>query len=169
MITTDIKGKKFGRWKVISYKEIRGTHAYWLCKCSCGELRTIRGNHLRSGKAVSCGCYAREQSSIRLKKYTTSEAYKGTGNPAWKGTQASVSSVHQWLVRHFTKGTCEHCGTSEKKRDWALIKGKKYEHNRNNFMPLCRSCHLKYDYTDERRKKANAILNKYCPKRNKLI
>jgi len=165
MKISDIKGEKYNRLTVISFSEIRGTHAYWNCVCTCGNKVIVRGNLLRSGKSFSCGCYAKELSSIRLKNYTTSEKHKGKNNPAWKGKDAHVSSKHQWLVKHFIKEKCEHCGENKKPRDWALIKGKKYDHNRENFMSLCRSCHLKYDYTEERKIKAKIILDKYCPKR----
>lgn len=61
-------------------------------------------------------------------------------------------SIHGWLRRNFTKNNiCEKCGKDDaKKYDWALKKGFKYEKVRNNFIELCRSCHLKYDYTKER-------------------
>ena len=32
----------------------------WLCKCDCGVVKRIRGQYLRNGDAVSCGCYQRK-------------------------------------------------------------------------------------------------------------
>ena len=29
---------------------------YWLCKCQCGTVKTVRSDHLTSGKTRSCGC-----------------------------------------------------------------------------------------------------------------
>jgi hypothetical protein len=94
-------------------------------------------------------------SSKQLKEYATSDRHRGSGNPQWKGKNASKSAFHTWLKLHFNKEKikCIHCGTKEKKLDWALIKGKEYSHCRENFMPLCRSCHLRYDYTEERKQK----------------
>lgn len=62
-------------------------------------------------------------------------------------------SIHGWLRRNcIKKRTCENCGTTEaKKYDWALKKGCVYEKDINNFLELCRSCHLRYDYTEARR------------------
>lgn len=160
MLVNNIQGKKFSKLKVISFVEVRKTHAYWLCLCSCGNKKEVRGSHLKVGNVTSCGCYAKKQSSIRLKKYTTSEAYKKEGNPAWKGEKASVNSIHMWVSRNYKKGPCKHCGEKKKPRDWALIHGFKYKQDRNNYIVLCRSCHLKYDYTPERRAKAKVILKR---------
>lgn len=53
----DITGQVFGRWTVTSRAEdsSRGK-ARWLCECECSELRTVRGDELRSGRSRSCGC-----------------------------------------------------------------------------------------------------------------
>ncbi len=61
-------------------------------------------------------------------------------------------SVHKWLQYHFPKiRKCERCGTSEdRKYEYALIKGKRYEKNRENFMEMCAPCHKIYDNIIER-------------------
>lgn len=49
-----------------------GEHsARWLCQCSCekGTILAVIGRDLRSGHTLSCGCYKRESTSCRLKKY----------------------------------------------------------------------------------------------------
>ena len=68
----DLTGQIFGRWTVIKQVEDRiqpsGKHiAQWLCKCSCGNpntcIKKITGGDLKSGKTMSCGCFARENMS----------------------------------------------------------------------------------------------------------
>jgi len=68
--------------------------------------------------------------------------------------------LHHWLVNNFGKAhMCEKgdCRIDQPKRfEWALIHGKTYEYNRNNFMMLCPSCHRIYDYeilTEEEKRK----------------
>ena len=163
MIPINLKGKKFGRLIVIEYDEnSRKTgHAYWLTHCQCGKYKYIRGSHLTAGDVRSCGCLAGDIGRKFLKVYANSDAHKGSGNPRWKGSKAGSGSVHQWLARHFKKDKCEECGTT-KVLDWALIKGKKYLHKRENFKVLCRSHHLKYDYTKQRKKK---VIDKVLSKR----
>jgi hypothetical protein len=68
-------------------------------------------------------------------------------------------TIHNWLVNEFGKATIcesEFCSGKSKTYDWALIKGKEYERNRDSFHQLCRSCHVLYDMTSERRAKMKA-------------
>lgn len=59
--TIDLKGQKFGRLTVIGRAgSTLGRHALWLCKCSCGNSKIIRGSCLRNGSTKSCGCLRRE-------------------------------------------------------------------------------------------------------------
>jgi hypothetical protein len=48
----ELLGKQFGRLTVVESK----TKDRWLCRCCCGKEKIVRGNHLRSGRIVSCGC-----------------------------------------------------------------------------------------------------------------
>jgi hypothetical protein len=68
----------------------------------------------------------------------------------------TIPAIHRWLNRHYGRASkCENqeCAGKFIKVDWALIRGKKYGKDRNLFKQLCRSCHVKYDMTDERRMK----------------
>lgn len=60
-------------------------------------------------------------------------------------------NVHYWLSKNHGKAFgCTHCErTDNVKYEWALLKGKSYERNIENFIPLCKSCHRKYDQTPE--------------------
>lgn len=57
----DLTGKKYGRLTVIKHiGKDKYNNAIWKCKCSCGNIITIRGATLRNGKAQSCGCLRKE-------------------------------------------------------------------------------------------------------------
>ena len=62
----NLAGRRFGRLVVVSRAEndSRGA-ARWHVKCDCGEERIVLGTSLRSGVTASCGCYKREQTSLR--------------------------------------------------------------------------------------------------------
>lgn len=53
----DLTGKEFGSLKVIHRAENIKSHTAWLCECECGNIKAIRGESLKSGRTVSCGCY----------------------------------------------------------------------------------------------------------------
>lgn len=57
----DETGKKYGRLTVIKRVEnIKKATAY-LCRCDCGTEKIVRGEQLRNGETVSCGCYQKER------------------------------------------------------------------------------------------------------------
>ena len=65
----NLTGQTFGRLTVLSEAPSRknpgGTqHRYWLCQCSCGKKKEIATGCLRSGRTVSCGCWARDMVRI---------------------------------------------------------------------------------------------------------
>lgn len=72
---------------------------------------------------------------------------KESKNPNWKGDNVGYTALHDWLRKNYGKASkCEHCKTLNAKRyEWALIKGKKYQRKRENFIELCPKCHAKYD------------------------
>lgn len=53
----NIVGNKFGELLVLECagKDKNGKYL-WLCSCTCGKRKIIRGNHLCSGASKSCGC-----------------------------------------------------------------------------------------------------------------
>ena len=58
MARIDITGNKYGKLIVIEYshKDSRNV-TYWKCLCECGNEKVIRGQHLKSGAIISCGCH----------------------------------------------------------------------------------------------------------------
>ena len=57
----NIKGEQFGRLTVLERCENYiadngGQYSQWMCLCSCGTIKKIRGHDLVSGRVNSCGC-----------------------------------------------------------------------------------------------------------------
>ena len=59
--TIDMTGQKFGRLTVIKRTDNRSNEVCWLCKCECGNIKSIMARSLKNGDATSCGCYNRER------------------------------------------------------------------------------------------------------------
>lgn len=79
----DLTNKFFGFYRVIEkVKSPDGRScAYWRCFCKCGNERIVRGEFLRKGQVVSCGC--RKKSDERLKIIFDSK-YKIIANGCWE-------------------------------------------------------------------------------------
>lgn len=61
----DLTNKIFSRLKVLKQADNIQTpngrsHVTWLCECECGEQIIVRGDNLRNGYTVSCGCKRKE-------------------------------------------------------------------------------------------------------------
>lgn len=53
----DLTGMKRGRLKVLSFSHRDHREYWWLCRCSCGNLKKFRTRHLLHANIVSCGCW----------------------------------------------------------------------------------------------------------------
>jgi hypothetical protein len=57
-LSKDLVGEKFGHLIVLK-RENNSTNkrrTIWLCRCICGKEKSIRGDSLRKGDTLSCGC-----------------------------------------------------------------------------------------------------------------
>lgn len=60
--------------RINNYVNPNGTqYAMWNCLCECGNNINARGDHLRDGSILSCGCYQKEKTNIALKQYNIYE------------------------------------------------------------------------------------------------
>lgn len=105
----DMRGMKFGRLTVLEKAPSTGGQAEWICKCDCGNIKKVKGGHLRNGVIQSCGCLNKELTSKartvdllgkRFGKLTVME-YAGSkkGRAMWKckcdcGNEAEVFSSY---------------------------------------------------------------------------
>lgn len=53
----DMTGQQFGDWTVLCYDEnSKGGTAKWICRCVCGNEKSVAGPSLRRGVSKGCGC-----------------------------------------------------------------------------------------------------------------
>jgi hypothetical protein len=72
----DLTGKRFGKLYVIGIDDKKSRKTYWVCKCDCGNVKSVRSDALIEGKTVSCGCRKREQDKVNLKKTAAKLKYE---------------------------------------------------------------------------------------------
>lgn len=78
-------GEKFGRLLIVTqfYKTNKGNgrnKSYITALCDCGSLREYNLSNVKGGKSVSCGCFARESTSVRNKQNVK---HGHSYNPLW--------------------------------------------------------------------------------------
>lgn len=68
----------------------------------------------------------------------------GEVHPGFKGDAAGYVAIHAWVARRLGRPkNCEHCEATEN-LDWANKSGE-YLRDLDDWIGLCRSCHMKYD------------------------
>ena len=55
--TNEFNGEKWGKLTNIDAYRKKGK-VYAICKCECGNTKTVRYDALTSGRTQSCGCFA---------------------------------------------------------------------------------------------------------------
>lgn len=129
-------GKRF--WEVISRGYLR--HLYYDLKLSQQQIAGI------------IGCTSRTPIENAMKCYMFQRRKNGGGKGLnasirWVGDAVSRPAAHHRLYKMFGKPRrCDHCHTTTAKcYDWANLSGNYADPN--DFKRLCRSCHLKLDYS----------------------
>lgn len=62
----DLTGQVFGYWRVLKMSDSCGIgHRRYLCKCTCGKEKELRGSMLIAGGSISCGCVTRKQKNLK--------------------------------------------------------------------------------------------------------
>ena len=88
-------GKSFGRLLVTKKTEDRQCKQIMCeCSCQCGNMSIVRGDHLRSGRQVSCGC-------LRLELLK-----KQAGVPRTHGMASKIFPTRMYSVWSNMKDRC---------------------------------------------------------------
>lgn len=109
----DLTGQKYHRLIVLEQAPAISGRSAWRCQCDCGTIKIVKTDDLRSGDTKSCGCWNKEQNSLRAKKmyskcvkYTPSEA---TARSVWRKNYEEMSFDDFYVV---SQQHCYYCGTS---------------------------------------------------------
>lgn len=65
----DLTGQKFGMLTVVGIADTETRKTYWVCRCDCGNMKTVRSDGLLCGAIKSCGCLKKKQDRINLTKH----------------------------------------------------------------------------------------------------
>lgn len=108
----DLTGYEFGNLVVISRDENKpigsGKHVYWNCSCtSCGNIKSIRGSDLTSGRCIDCGCGKSKRLSAAKAQDLSNKTF-GHLKVLEKDETKIMSGTHAfWICK------CDICGRTE--------------------------------------------------------
>jgi len=99
----NLTGKQFNRLTVIdlNLEHSSKKRKFWNCICQCGNKKIIEGENLKSGKTLSCGCWAREIHPIiqkRRRKFTIEER---SFRHIWKLMMRRCFNAKDAIYRHY--------------------------------------------------------------------
>lgn len=86
----------------------------WRCLCECGTKKIQRASQLTSGASVSCGCFAREQTSKRVRTHGATNTFEFS---VWKAMRSRcLRPTHVRYHRYGGRGIriCKRWDTFEK-------------------------------------------------------
>lgn len=70
----ELTGRRFGRLVAIEKSETRrGRISEWICRCDCGNVRSVTTDKLNSGNTKSCGCLQKDTARARVKTHGASQ------------------------------------------------------------------------------------------------
>ena len=61
-------GRRYGKLTVIAYDKIVKENLYFICKCDCGNIKSIQKSGLVTGAVISCGCNLSESTTDECAK-----------------------------------------------------------------------------------------------------
>lgn len=115
----NLAGQAFGRLTVESYAGVKGSgiqHAYWSCRCECGNFRDVRGTNLVRGNTVECVPCARRTAGRNGRLKRSLPGNEGTFrrvfgtyrcNAAKKGIRFALDRE---VARRLFLSPCFYCG-----------------------------------------------------------
>jgi hypothetical protein len=116
----DETGRRFGRLVAVRIAW-RNNGVFWECECDCGSRTVVKGNTLRSGITVSCGCYNRDV--VRSQKTRLTHGGSGTRlYTIWCGIRRRCNNTSAPAYKNYgARGisVCEQWSEFSQFADWA--------------------------------------------------
>jgi len=163
-----LTGLRFGRLLVMGPDKIKyytRPHLYWICKCDCGIVKSVRGDSLTTTR--SCGCLQKECAVVSGKK-----SYKGLniylintlfGNYKRRAKQDNLEfDITLAEFKFLIKEECFYCSRINSNKIVNRSKSEEFLYNGidridssigyllNNVVTACTQCNYsKSDYTKE--------------------
>lgn len=105
----DETGKSYGKLTVLRPDGLRNGQPYFLCRCECGQEKSVRGANLRSGNTASCGCSRKKSWEWKRGCRLINQQFVfGRVNPASSKSKWVACCKFCLLLKIFTKRRLKH-------------------------------------------------------------
>lgn len=126
MSTVFQPGQRFGRLVLVDIDlQAKSRNKKWICRCDCGNEKSILADTLRAGKAKSCGCLRTEQ---LVRRYTLHGLSKTRLHAVWRSmTQRCSNPQNKGYKNYGGRGiyVCQEWHDFAAFFDWAISSGYK--------------------------------------------
>lgn len=137
MALRDLTGQRFGRLTVLYRDETKpkghGCKVYWICKCDCGNVKSIMSQSLTRGLTQSCGCLHRETMNKQMFKDISGQRFgylvplypigqNSSGNTIWHCKCLNCGGFKDTVNSNLVNGHTKSCGCIGKSYGEAKIK-----------------------------------------------
>ena len=88
---SDLAGLRFGRLTVLRLDDSKPDNPmHWVCKCDCGNIKSIVGASLKNGNTKSCGCLQKEKAASQGASSKIHGKSKTRLYRVWRGMKSRV-------------------------------------------------------------------------------
>lgn len=123
----DLTGQRFGKLTVLYLdKEKTKRKSYWVCKCDCGNIKSIRSDCLKV--ITSCGCVKKQQDIINLKIDRNHNMTHHKLFPIWNSMISRCHNINSDAYKNYGERgiiVCKEWHYVENFIDWAEKNGYK--------------------------------------------
>lgn len=118
----DIKRLQFGEWEVLSYLG----KSRWICRCSCGIVRNVKSQSLKSGTSRSCGHSTTGFKDLCGQKLKGWEVLDYIGNQEYNCRCIECSIEKRFKAYAIKEGLIGICGCSRVSANMINIAGAQF-------------------------------------------
>lgn len=112
MIREDLSGKTFGAWVVIRFDKLKNNNSYWICKCQCGQIKSVqRVSLIRSNFPMCSECSSRRnEKSLIGKRFGKLLVLSNSNRKSYVTCVCDCGEIKDIFRGALTSGKSSSCG-----------------------------------------------------------